>query len=187
VLEAALTVIAERGLADTRMADIGDAAGMSAGNVLYYFPSKAELLMQALKWSEDQFLAGARQAIKSLPTARERLCRLVELSLPDSGADPAWILWLETWAQAPHDKRIARFQRRIEQRWLSALTQVISDGQKTGEFAQLDAEAFATMLSALVDGLTVRMMGGAGAMTRERLMAICAERIDTELAVGRPS
>jgi len=184
ILEAALAVIAEKGLEETRMAHIGEAAGMSAGHVMYYFPSKAELLMQALKWSEDQFLSSALEAISSLPTARERLSRLVQLSLPDSPADPAWILWLETWTRAAHDERIARFQREIEQRWIGALADVVREGQQSGEFAPLDADSFATIFSALIDGLAIRMLGGPGSLTRERILEICNERIETELLAG---
>jgi AcrR family transcriptional regulator len=185
VLEAALAVIAEKGLEETRMAHIGEAAGMSAGHVMYYFPSKAELLMQALKWSEDQFLSSALEEIRPLPTARERLSRLAQLSLPDSPADPAWILWLETWARAPHDQHIARFQRDIEGRWIGALADVIREGQQSGEFAAVDADSFATIFSALIDGLAIRMLGGPGSLTRERIIQICDERIEAELLAGR--
>ena len=178
-------MIAEKGLEETRMAHIGAAAGMSAGHVMYYFPSKTELLMQALKWSEDQFLSGALEAISSLPTARERLTRLVGLSLPDSPADPAWILWLETWARAPHDQRVARFQRDIEQRWIGALADVIREGQQTGEFADVDADSFATIFSALIDGLAIRMLGGPGSLTRERILEICNGSIEAELLAAR--
>jgi len=190
VLQAALAVIADKGLDETRMADIGDAAGMSAGHVMYYFSSKAELLMQALKWSEDRFLSEAQEAIKRLPTARERLWRLVELSVPDASADPAWILWLETWARAPHDRRVARFQRGIEERWTSVLAAVIREGQAAGEFTELDADDFAASFSALIDGLSIRLVGGAGMLTRTRLLEICAEHMEARLtarpAEGRP-
>lgn len=180
VLQAALTVIARKGLDETRMVDIGDAAGMSAGHVMYYFPSKAELLMQALKWSEDQFLSSALEEIRALPTARERLWRLVELSVPETPADPAWILWLETWARAPHDRQVASFQRDIEQRWITALTDVIWQGQQAGEFRDTDGADLAVRLSALIDGLSIRLLGG-GELTRERLLAICADYLEAEL------
>ncbi len=181
VLQAALTVIARRGLDDTRMVDIGEEAGMSASHVMYYFPSKPELLMQALKWSEDAFLATTRDAITGLPTARERLWRLVELSVPETDVDPAWILWLETWARAPHDARVARFAEDIERRWTTLLAEVIRDGQAAGEFAPLDADDFAATLSALIDGLAIRVIGGTGQLTRARLLEICAAHITAGL------
>lgn len=183
VLEAALTVIARKGLDDTRMVDIGDEAGMSAGHVMYYFKSKPELLMQALKWSEDRFLEMAKKAIADLPTAREQLWRLVELSVPEADVDPAWILWLETWARAPHDQRVARFQQSIERRWTGLLASVIREGQESHEFRQLDAGHFAATFSALIDGLAIRVIGGAGELTRDRLLEICAEYLATRLDV----
>lgn len=188
MLQAALEVITEKGLDETRMADIGNRAGMSAGHVLYYFPSKADLLMQALQWSEDQFMLTAAAGAGELPTARARLWRLIEFSVPDTATDPGWIIWLETWARAPHDQRVARFQAAIERRWIGALTDVIAEGQRAGEFRDVDAEDFATVLSATIDGLAIRMLGGEGAtMTRERLLSICARRIDSELIVAEPA
>jgi AcrR family transcriptional regulator len=187
VLQAALAVIADKGLDETRMVDIGDAAGMSAGHVMYYFPSKAELLMQALQWSEDRFLSEAQETIRQLPTARERLWRLVELSVPDTPGDPAWILWLETWARAPHDRLVARFQRGIEQRWTSLLAAVIREGQAAGEFADLDADDFAVSFSALIDGLSIRLVGSAGTLTRTRLLEICAEHMEAGLIAPPPT
>jgi AcrR family transcriptional regulator len=186
VLQAALTVIARKGLDETQMVDIGAEAGMSAGHVMYYFPAKSELLMQALKWSEDRFLAQAQESVAALPTARDRLWRMVQLSVPEDKADPAWILWLETWARAPHQRRVARLQRGIEQRWTSALAKVIAQGQAAGEFRQLDAADFAIRLSALIDGLAIRALGGAGILTRKRLLSICAEYLEAELTPPRP-
>jgi AcrR family transcriptional regulator len=183
VLDAALTVIARKGLDETRTADIGEQAGMSAGHVMYYFRSKPELLMQALQWSEDRFLEDARSQITGLATARDRLWLLVELSVPEADVDPGWILWLETRARAPHDQRVARFQGNIERRWTDLLASVIREGQQAGEFADLDADDFAVRLSALIDGLAIRVLGGAGQLSRSRLLEICAEYIAAQLLV----
>ena len=71
ILDAAALVIAERGLCDTRVADIGARAGVSAALVLYYFGSKDRLLTEALTAAEDRFyletfheLAGTKQCAK---------------------------------------------------------------------------------------------------------------------------
>ncbi len=186
VLEAALAVIAERGLDETRMVDIGERAGMSAGHVMYYFPTKADLLMQALKWSEDRFMVEAAHSLEKVSSPRERLWRLVELSVPSPGVDPAWILWLETWARAPHDPAVAEFQRRIEDRWLSLLAAVVREGQASGEFTDVDAERFVLSLSALIDGLSIRQMGGGDGLSREELLDICRGEIERRLTSPAP-
>lgn len=187
VLEAALDVIAERGLDETRMVDIGERAGMSAGHVMYYFPTKADLLMQALKWSEDRFLAEAERAIEALPSARHRLWRLIELSVPSPGIDPAWILWLETWARAPHDRAVARFQLRIEERWLALLGRVVREGQASHEFVDIDVEPFVVSLSALIDGLSIRRLGGGNVLTRDEQLRICEAELERTLMRHGPA
>lgn len=48
VLDAAVTTLAERGLAATSIQDIADAAGLSKGAVHYHFESKDELLERVL-------------------------------------------------------------------------------------------------------------------------------------------
>ena len=51
---AAGQAIAERGLANVRMSDVAERAGMTVGHVSYYFPSKIELLMLAIRANEDE-------------------------------------------------------------------------------------------------------------------------------------
>ncbi|MDQ3772327.1 MAG: TetR family transcriptional regulator, partial [Actinomycetota bacterium] len=59
ILEAAARVIGDRGLCDTRIADIAEQAGTSAALVMYYFESKDRLLTEALTHSEDRFYSQA--------------------------------------------------------------------------------------------------------------------------------
>ena len=53
IVEAATQAIVERGLANVRIADIAERAGMTPGHVTYYFPSKIDLLMRAISASEE--------------------------------------------------------------------------------------------------------------------------------------
>ncbi|HEY5891177.1 MAG TPA: TetR family transcriptional regulator, partial [Acidimicrobiia bacterium] len=55
ILEATISAIAERGLCDTRIADIAEIIGASPALVLYYFPSKAALLTDALIYQDQLF------------------------------------------------------------------------------------------------------------------------------------
>src|SRR3954449_5733254 len=82
ILEAALAVVAERGLAETRMSDISERASMSSGHVLYYFKTKEALLMEALRFVEDRFHDAADADLAELPAGPARLRRLLELDLP---------------------------------------------------------------------------------------------------------
>src|SRR5258708_28478020 len=51
MLQAALEVIAERGYAETRIADVAERAGTSPALVIYYFKTRDQLLTEALRHS----------------------------------------------------------------------------------------------------------------------------------------
>src|SRR5437763_2229960 len=96
VLEAAADTICERGLIDTRVADIGRRAGMSPGHVMYYFDTREQIVIEALRLVNDRVFAQAMREIEALPTASARLLRLIELGMPSKAEDEPhsqWLLW----------------------------------------------------------------------------------------------
>jgi AcrR family transcriptional regulator len=171
IIRAALEALREKGLAETRMFDIARRVGMSPSHLLYYFPSKKALLMAALQWNEELFYQQAADALAKSPTAWDRLVRLMEQNAPSGQGDPGWLLWLETWANAAHDEEVARHQAELGRRWTSQIVQVVQEGQDRGEFAAVSAELFAFRLTALMDGLAIMVVTGAGQVSRERMLA----------------
>jgi AcrR family transcriptional regulator len=173
VLDAALEVIAERGLAATRISDIAERAGMSAGHVLYYFRTKDLLLMEALRHVEDRMHTDVSHALALVPPGPQRLRRLLELNLPDGRADPGWTLWLEAWTLAPHDDTIRALVRELEERWTSLLTQVVRSGMEAGTFVCDSPADAVTQLYAAVNGLSVRVVAGVEDMTVAQALDTC--------------
>lgn len=173
VLEAALAAITERGILDTRMADIAARAGMSPGHVLYYFRSKAHILTEVLRWNEDRFHEQLQTKLAKTTTARERLMHLVRESVPNGRGDPHWLLWLEVWAMSPHDRELLEDRELQERRFQDLLAIVIGEGQASGEFdTSLDATDAAIRLSALIDGLAIHVAIGAPGIDREVMLRI---------------
>lgn len=170
IIRATLEAVREKGLAETRMIDIARRVGMSPGHVLYYFPSKKALLMAALQWNEELFYQQAAEALAELSTAWDRLVRLMEQNAPTGQGDPGWLLWLETWANAAHDEEVARHQAELGRRWTAQIVQVVREGQDRGEFAAVPADVFAFHLTALMDGLAIMVVTGAGQVSRRRML-----------------
>src|SRR5437660_10966063 len=54
VLQASLELIAEVGIDRVRLAEIARRAGMSSGQVMYYFTTKEHILLETLAWSEHE-------------------------------------------------------------------------------------------------------------------------------------
>ena len=157
VVDAAIAVIGERGLADVRMSDIAERAGMSTGHVTYYFPSKTALLMLAIQHSEESLHREVVDEVLEIADPWQRLYRLLELSASTGRGDQGWVLWFEVWANAGIDDDLARVQAQLDSRWRHTLTEVIRYGCEQGAFVTDDPVAVATLLSCLVDGLSVHL------------------------------
>jgi AcrR family transcriptional regulator len=165
ILEAAALVIAERGLCDTRVADIGKRAGVSAALVLYYFGSKDGILTEALTFAEDRFYLETFHELARMESARQRLSRLIDVSFPPEGRGKAdivsdWVLWIELWSRALRDPEVSRKREALDRRWRDTIAEVVRDGQASGEFEGVDAGDFALRLAALIDGLALQVVMG---------------------------
>ncbi|HEV2240760.1 MAG TPA: TetR family transcriptional regulator, partial [Streptosporangiaceae bacterium] len=89
MLRAALEVIAERGYADTRIADVAERTGISPALVIYYFKTKDQLLTEAIRYSEDAWYADGQRRLAALPTAAARVEEIVAMScLPEADPEP---------------------------------------------------------------------------------------------------
>jgi AcrR family transcriptional regulator len=187
VIQAAAEVIAERGLDNVRIVDIADRAGMSPGHVNYYFESKTELLMRAIMWSEGRFHTLVVQEIHPLTDPWERLERLIELAAADGPGDPGWVLWFEIWSRAGNDPTVAEVSEALGGRWDSTIAEIVRYGSTQGAFADVDADQVATLLSAVIDGLSIQLTLGAQGTSRQSVLDLCSSAAHLLLGPGTPS
>lgn len=173
VLRAAMEAIAELGLANVRMVDIAERAGIGPGHVTYYFPSKAELLMRAIRWSEEGLRDRIDEEIGRIADPWKRLRRLFELAASQGPGDPAWFLWFEVWAKAGTDKALADGTAEFETWWRTALANAIRYGCERGSFATEDLDEVVLAISAMIDGLSIQLTLGAPGITRKRMLEMC--------------
>jgi len=184
MLEAAMEVIADRGLCDARIADVADRAGLSPALVVYYFGSKETLLTEALAYAEDLFYIEAFRELTGIEGASRRLVRLIELACPPvvrREADEYWTLWVELWSRALRNEVAARKREALERRWRNTIAEVVREGQRSGEFGPCDTERFATYLSALMDGLALQVLFGDPAVSGELANEMCLDAAAREL------
>ncbi|MCO5972784.1 TetR/AcrR family transcriptional regulator [Actinoallomurus soli] len=80
ILEAALTLFAERGFEGATISQIAERAGVARGLVSYYFPAKEELLHELLGQALDGLLAGTDPADGEV-TADQRLAGVIDRTL----------------------------------------------------------------------------------------------------------
>ena len=167
LLEAAAEVIAERGIASTRIADVAARAGTSPPAILYWFESKDDLLAEALTVEEERFYRQLTDRMEELESPRDKL----RLMLEASAEEYDWTLWMELWTRALRDRSTLAARRRLDDRWRAQIAEVIRDGQGAGEFGDADADEVAVVLASLVDGLAVQVTLGDPAVSPEEMLA----------------
>jgi AcrR family transcriptional regulator len=164
LLRATVTAIAERGLCETRIADVAELVGVSPALVLYYFPTKAALLTEALVYLDRLFYEGVAKKLEKAPTAEDRLVILIEESCPrptKPGEMPdSWVLWPATWEMARLDPALAAARARLDEAWRAQIVTIVEDGISSGEFEEVDSKAFSIQLAAMLDGLAIEAMLG---------------------------
>ncbi|HJR91199.1 MAG TPA: TetR family transcriptional regulator C-terminal domain-containing protein [Acidimicrobiia bacterium] len=188
ILEAAAAVIAERGLADARIADIADRIGVSPALILYYFESKDVLLGEALAHKDRQFFESVTAAMAEAESPGRRLATLIEASCPTRtaglGVDDEYVLWIEVWSRSRHDTTLAKSRREMDGRWRGAIADVVRHGQDVGEFGvAVDPDDFALRLAALIDGLAIQVVLGDDHVGPDDMRRLCLAAAATELGV----
>jgi AcrR family transcriptional regulator len=172
LLAAAAEVIAERGFAATRIADVAERAGTSAPSVLYWFESREQLLIEALTSAEQGFYDELAARLGTIGSPSAQLVALIDASVGD---DDDWVLWMELWTRALRDRRLRRVRQRLDDRWRRQIAAIVGEGIAAGEFGHCDPDRVALELAALIDGLAVQVALGDRLVKPKLMRATCIE------------
>ena len=182
ILQASLDLITESGIDGVRVAEIARRAGMSSGQVMYYFTSKEHILLETLAWCEYEDTRHRRAVLQQVTGAWRQLESFVDLYLGAGAADPSWILWTEAWARAPHDAQVSKFLDDLVRPWREDLAAIIDRGARDGTFRPRRATGDITLcLCALLDGLSILHMHQMPNLPRGRLIELAITSAQVEL------
>ena len=161
VMQEAWTLLTERGLADLSLSELGRRLDTSAGHLSYYFGSKSGLLLELLRWSEDELAEQLALVLESGGSAEERLHSLCMLNFPRAAGDPRWLLWVELWPRVMHEPALREAQLEFDAAWREAIARIL------GELTD-DVETLTQRVVALMDGLSVALLTGDTTLTVEQ-------------------
>jgi AcrR family transcriptional regulator len=136
ILRAAASAFRDRGLAQTGMREIADAADLSPANLYYYFASKDELLYFCQDHSVDRLLEQSRAIAASDAAPDVKLARVIEAHLRcvlDELDGAAAHLEVDS---LPPDLRARIVAKR--DRYERAVRAIVADGLARGTFVDCD-------------------------------------------------
>ena len=149
LIEATIASLHAHGFADTTVATISHAAGVSPGIIHHYFGGKAALLAATMRSLLVELRGYVVAGLRAADGPKARIEAIVDASFTDRQFQPQVIVtWLAFWGQAPHDAGLMRLQRIYAQRLKSNLRhdlrRLVGDAR---------AATVALGLAAMIDGL----------------------------------
>lgn len=192
LLEAAISCLQERGYARTTSRNLVAASDTNLASIAYHFGSKEGLLNAALIEAFQRWLKPlvALAAEPGPATPLERLRRGLE-GVTDSLEEnrPLVAAALEAWAQLPRSADLRAAMKAGYDDFHAAITATVRDAfAEAGVAAEIDAEALATLIIALFDGLLVRwQLDPASPPSAARLIEAAESAIGALASLGLPA
>ena len=152
ILDAALSVFAEKGFAAARMEDIAARAGVTKGTIYLYFPSKEEVFKSlARQHVGDTLINATEQARQYEGSVRDFLTMLLTVVGSKIQQGQVAVLPKIIIAESGNFPELARFWRtEVIDKAIGMLTGVIAKGIERGEVRDVPAEYVARLCVAPV-------------------------------------
>ena len=131
ILDAAIEVIAEKGLARTRISDIASRAGVADGTIYLYFKNKNHILRSAIDSAFAQFSARVSVALSSAHSPVEQLAIIALLHLQTLSSRRSFAVILQTEVRQSA-RFIAEFTHDALSSYINLVRDVIRRGQADG-------------------------------------------------------
>jgi AcrR family transcriptional regulator len=156
ILDAAIAVIARRGVRGLRVEQVAAEAGVAVSLIYYYFTNRNGLVRSTLDHANERVATKGGDDVEAI--------LLAEL---DEAAHDTSVVWGEVLASAVFEPALRDGLREASTTWTDLVAEAIGSRDK------------AERLTALVDGLSARWL--AGVITRERARELLSGAIAAEL------
>ena len=174
LIQATIRCVADHGLADTTIATVAHAAGLSQGIVNLHFRSKEGLLTETLRYLADEY----RNACREAAAAAERspvagLLAMVDLDFRRSiCARDKLAVWFAFWGERKFRPTYRRICAERDRSYDDMVRVMCTRLCEEGKYSDVEPALVADGLSALTDGLWLDLLVRPDSMSRERAKRI---------------
>lgn len=176
LIEATIDSLAKRGYAETTMADVADGAGLSRGIVNFHFESKEKLLVATLQHMYDEYSAHWRNALqKAGDDPARQLHALVAADFDRSICNKRKLAaWCAFWGEAKSRPTYQALSSARDAVYQNIYIDLCATLKQSGGYA-FEPQVMALALSAMLEGLWLRLMMGTEDTTRETALQAANE------------
>lgn len=189
IVEAATAIIAEQGLQNLSLSEIEKRAGMSRGQLTYYFPAKEDILLAVF----DRLLELTYQRIGTpagQPPDQAGGWEWVQHLLATVPAQPGEsaefnALQYTFMSQVGHRKDFRERLARLYEEWRSNMARGLAEDLRRRPAARrVEPRALATLVQALLHGLVMQAAADPRAFQSEEIVHLCVDMLSTYLWDG---
>jgi AcrR family transcriptional regulator len=168
LIEATIDSLAKRGYSETTMADVADGAGLSRGIVNFHFESKEKLLVATLQYMADEYSSHWRAALqKAGDDPAKQLGTLVSADFDRSICNKRKLAaWCAFWGEAKSRPTYQALCGARDEAYQNVFIDLCRRLKKDGGY-DFEPVSTALGLSAMLEGLWLRLMMGTEDVTRE--------------------
>ena len=177
LIRATIRSVAKNGLSDTTMASVSGEAGLSQGIINLHFQSKDRLLVETLRYLDDEYRQVWLAALdKADSSSAERLATLIEVDFTRPICDRNKIaVWFAYWGESKSRPVYRKICAERDNEYNEMLTGLCSDIVAEGLYTRIKAESVAVGLSAMTNGLWLDILVQPNSTTPAGAQQICMD------------
>jgi AcrR family transcriptional regulator len=180
IIEAAVTVITEQGLQNLSLSEIEKKAGMSRGQLTYYFPTKEAILLAVfdrlvfLMMQQHEPQEGGPAICPGPKTWQDAIAYVLGMILQEKPLHPEFdVLQYTFLAQISHREDFRQRLASLYEMWRGKMTGLLPTNNQS--------RALATLIQALFHGLAIQHSADPASVNREEMIALCLDVLETYL------
>ena len=175
--QAAFVVLQREGIAGATLEKVALEAGCSKGIVLHYFSNKSALFEEVMREANLDLGKLVAERMRQSASPKDRLKAIVNANFDPRFFRPSIChAWLSFCAEVPREPTLARIQRAIHSRMRSNLLSCLKH-----MLTKRDAETVALNVSAIIDGLWLRLGLDASSVSPEAAIAQVMDYLDSRI------
>ncbi|MFN4260634.1 MAG: TetR/AcrR family transcriptional regulator [Gemmataceae bacterium] len=194
IIEAAIAIITEQGLQNLSLSEIETRAGMSRGQLTYYFPTKETILLAVF----DRLLEGMCQEVSQVDEAHpapwdgvsgwERIQLLLRCVVGQPPVRPEFHYLQYTFlSQIGHRADFRQRLATLYEEWRSRMAADLTDDwPRDARPRSANPRALATFIQAVLHGLTMQAAADPQSFDRQEMLDLCLDLLGSYLNQKRP-
>ncbi|MGZ4778737.1 MAG: TetR/AcrR family transcriptional regulator [Thermoanaerobaculia bacterium] len=157
ICDAAMRVVARKGVRNVTVQDIADEAGVAKGTVYIYFHSRDEILSRTMDAATEKLLEKLSAACESCVTFRDLLERRVRTQLQHFEENRDFFRMYLAMSEPLGERRLRKHTTYLA--YLAQLENIVREAMDRGEIREAPVERLAVSISSLVRDIVLHRIG----------------------------